>query len=352
MTTRSRNATPMNMRTVALRAGVSSATVSRVIHGSPLVTEETAKNVRRIIEELKFVPNPIATTLKYGRSGTYGLIVPDLNNPFYPEFLLSFEEALVESDHELLLATTQSSEQKLVNSVRRMLLRHVDGVVLMASESDTRTIEPFFEHQIPIVTLDRRKALEGAGDVSIDFETGYQQAVLHLQELGHRRIGFIGGGKGIVTSQARLDSFQKAIQFAGLTYDSGLTRFGDYRVAGGDAAMRSLLKEPRRPTAVLTANDLTAFGALRALHASGISVPTQISVVGFDGIQLSDSIFPSLTTVCVSQRDLARACIKVLKHIIENPTKRGLLLSVRGSLIVRESTAPAPVPVHPKASLR
>lgn len=342
MTKPSHNRPPLNMRTVALKAGVSSATVSRVIHGSPLVTEETALHVRRMIDKLKFVPNPIATTLKYGRSGTYGLIVPDLNNPFYPEFLLSFEEALLESDHELLLATTQSSERKLENSVRRMLLRQVDGVVLMASESDTRTIEPLFEHQIPIVTVDRRKALPGAGDVSVDFEDGYRQAVLHLQELGHKRIGFIGGNKGIVTSQTRLAAFQKAIQFAGLAYDARLTRCGDYRVAAGDAAMRSLLKEPRRPTAVMTANDLTAFGALRALHASGIDVPSQISLVGFDGIQLSDSMHPSLSTIGISQRDFAQACIKVLKHTIENPTRRGLLLSVRGSLIVRESTAPAP----------
>ena len=124
---------PLNMRTVALRAGVSSATVSRVINGSPVVTEETAKHVRRILQELNFIPNPVATTLKYGRSNTYGLIIPDLTNPFYPEFLLSFEEAAVESDYELLLATTQSSEPKLIGSVRRMLMRRVDVVVLMAS---------------------------------------------------------------------------------------------------------------------------------------------------------------------------------------------------------------------------
>jgi len=99
----------VNMRTVALHAGVSSATVSRVINGSPAVKEETAKHVRRVLEKLHFIPNPIATTLKYGRSDTLGLIVPDLTNPFYPEFILSFETVLIENDHELLLATTQSS---------------------------------------------------------------------------------------------------------------------------------------------------------------------------------------------------------------------------------------------------
>ena len=130
----------LNMRSVARRAGVSSATVSRVINGSSVVTEETARHVRQVIAELNFIPNPIATMLKYGRSKTYGLIIPDLTNPFFPEFMLDFEKVLVETDHELLVATTQSSESKLIDSVRRMISRRVDGVVLMASEFDTRSI--------------------------------------------------------------------------------------------------------------------------------------------------------------------------------------------------------------------
>ena len=330
------------MRTVAQRAGVSSATVSRVIHGSPAVKEETAAHVRRILKELNFIPNPIATTLKYGRSNTYGLIIPDLTNPFYPEFLLNFEEALVESDHELLLATTQSSESKLISSVRRMLMRRVDGVVVMASELDTRAIEPLLDRQIPIVTFDRGRAQPGSGDVAVDFEDGYRQAVQHLSELGHRRIGFIGGTVGIHTSAVRLDAFHKAMVGAGLTFDERLVRTGDYRVSGGDAAMASMLTEPRRPTAVVMANDLTAFGALRALHARGIQVPAQMSVVGFDGIQMGDAVYPPLTSVAISARDLAQGCLHALDHSKQHPTRRGLLLMAQCTLRVRSSTGRAP----------
>lgn len=336
-----------NMRTVALRAGVSSATVSRVINGSPAVKKETALRVRRAIRELDFIPNPIATTLKYGRSNTYGVIIPDLANPFYPEFLLDFEQVLVENDQELLLATTQSSEPKLISSVRRMLMRQVDGVVLMASEFDTQSIEPLFNHRIPIVTVDRRRALKGAGDVGIDFEGGYRQAVLHLRELGHKRIGFIGGFAEIRTSQIRLEAFQQALQDAGLTYEPQFTRYGDYRVAGGEAATRSLLMEPRRPTAILTVNDLTAFGALRALHVAGISVPSEMSVVGFDGIQLSGTMPTALTTISISGRELAQACVKSMDYMRANLTKRGLLLTIGGTLVVRESTAIAPTQNRP-----
>jgi DNA-binding LacI/PurR family transcriptional regulator len=334
--------TVLNMRAVAQRAGVSSATISRVINGSSAVKQETAERVRRILKELNYIPNPIATTLKYGRSNTFGLIVPDLINPFFPEFLLAFEQVLVENDHELLLATTQSTETKLLNSVRRMLMRQVDGVVLMGSEYETRAVEPLFERKIPIVTLDRRRVQAGTGDVAFDFEGGYLQAVEHLHGLGHRRIGFLGGTKGIRTSEIRLESFRKAIQNLGLTYYPELVREGDYRVDGGEAAMKSLLETARRPTAVLTANDLTAFGALRALRDRGISVPEQMSVIGFDGIKLGSAVSPSLTTVRIPTREAALACIQVLRRLRANIERRGMSVSVKVEFLIRRSTARAP----------
>jgi len=331
------------MRAVALHAGVSSATVSRVINGSAYVSEDVAERVRKALDELKFIPNPIATTLKYGRSKTYGVIVPDLSNPFYPEFLLQFEDVLVEIDHELLLASTQSSQTKLISSVRRMLMRRVDGVVLMASELDTRSVEPLLEHKIPIVTIDRRRAQEGTGDVAIDFEDGYLKAVLHLRDLGHKRIGFIGGSEGILTSQIRLEAFQRALQLASLPYHPGLAAYGNYRVSGGNEAMRTLLAANPAPTAVLTANDLTAFGALQALQMQGIRVPDDISLVGFDGIQLGSALHPPLTTIEISGRDMAQTCVRALEYLKADVARRGQSLTVRGSFLNRGSTGVASV---------
>jgi DNA-binding LacI/PurR family transcriptional regulator len=332
----------LNIRTVAKQAGVSSATVSRVINGSAAVKEETAQHVRKIIADLDFVPNPIATTLKYGRSKTYGVILPDLTNPFYPEFLVEFERILVESDREMLLTTIQSHEAAMINSVRRMLTRQVDGVLLMASEYETKAIEPLFDRKIPIVTVDRRKVEKGTCDVSIVFEDGYREAVMHLRNLGHRRIGFIGGNNEIGTSRVRLKAFESALSFAGLTYDPSLTRMGDYRFAGGEAAVNSLLLEKKCPTAILAANDLTAFGAMRALHARGINVPAQISLIGFDGLQLGNALHPRLTTAGISQKTFAEACVRALDYLKADVSKRGLLLRIPSALIVRESTAPPP----------
>lgn len=329
-----------NIRTVAKRAGVSSATVSRVINGSSVVKEATAERVRRVIRDLDFVPSPIAATLKYGHSRTYGVVIPDMTNPFFPEFLAEFEKILVESQREMLLSTIQSHEAAMISSVRRMLTRQVDGVLLMASEYETKAIEPLFDRKIPIVTVDRRRVQKGTCDVSIEFETGYREAVMHLRNLGHRHIGFIGGHSEIGTSRVRLNAFQNALSFAGLAYEPNLTRLGDYRFAGGETAVNSLMLEKKCPTAIITANDLTAFGAMKALHARGVNVPSQMSLIGFDGIQLGEALHPRLTTAAISQRTFAEACVRALDHLKANASRRGLLLRIPSALLVRESTAP------------
>lgn len=330
----------MNMRTVALQAGVSSATVSRVINGSPLVREDTANRVRRVIEQMNFIPSPVATTLKYGRSRTYGLIIPDITNPFYPEFLRDFEELLVEVDHEVLLANIGSNNSAMVRSVRRMLMRQVDGAVLMASEFDTKAFEPLLAHKIPLVTIDRRQVAEGISDVAIDFETGLKQAIQHLSELGHRRIAFVEGTRGLRTSKIRLRAFRKGMEQNGLEFRPELLWESNYRVEGGEAAALDLVKQRNPPTAVLTVNDLTAFGVIRGLHRAGLRIPHDMSVVGMDDILLCDIIEPPLTTVRIDRREMAEACLAALEYTKRHLDKQGQRIPVGTRLLVRESTAP------------
>lgn len=328
----------MNMRTIGERAGVSSATVSRVLNGSRLVKPETAKRVQSILDASNFIPNPSATTLKYGRSKTYGLVIPDIRNPFYAEFLAEFEDLLAETEHEVLLTNAQSST-KLVASVRRMLMRQVDGAVLMGSEYDTKAIEPLLLHKVPLVTVDRRAVQQGCSDVAIDFEAGMLQAVEHLRVLGHKRLGFMGGQSNLRTSKVRLAAFQKALAQTGLTIYPNFVRAGDYRIAGGEQAIHSLMGERSRPTAILTANDLTAFGAIRGLHQLGLSVPHDLSVIGLDDVLLSDVLQPPLTTIRIPRRRMAELCLKALLHTKEDVNRRGSRFSVPTELIVRESTA-------------
>ncbi|HZQ43103.1 MAG TPA: LacI family DNA-binding transcriptional regulator [Acidobacteriaceae bacterium] len=328
----------MNMRDIAARAGVSSATVSRVINGSPLVKEQTAKRIRELLDEVNFIPNPVATTLKYGRSKTYGLVIPDIRNSFYSEFLAEFEDLLAETEHEVLLANVSTS-LKLVKSVRRMLMRQVDGAVFMASEFDTEQIDPLFLHRIPLVTVDRRTVQAGCSDVAIDFEAGFLEAIQHLRSLGHKRIGYIGGTVGLRTSSIRQHAFELALEKSGLTYHQQLVRTADYRIPGGERAVISLMQERTRPTAILTANDMTAFGAVRGLHTLGLSVPKDLSVVGLDDVVLCEVLQPPLTTIRIPRRRMAETCLKALNFTKQDVDQRGQKYSVPAELVVRESTS-------------
>ncbi len=328
------------MREIAQRAGVSSATVSRVINGSAAVNEETAQRVRAVLDAVNFIPNPSATTLKYGRSKTFGVVVPDLSNPFFSEFLVNVEDELVQIDHELLL-TSVRDEEGLVRSIRRMLMRQVDGAVLMGSEYETQAIEPLLLRRISLVTIDRRVTQAGCSDVAIHHEAGFLQAVAHLKALGHRRIGYVGGISGMQTSTLRAEAFRHAIREAGLAYHEDLVREGDYRIGGGEAAARSLMQIADPPTALLHANDMTAFGTALGIHRLGLRVPDDVSLVGFDDISLAQVAYPPLTTIRIPIRELARSCIKALERTKqENCDTPGRQFSVPTQLVVRESTAP------------
>src|ERR1700756_1070913 len=177
----------MDMRDIAKIAGVSSATVSRVINNSNLVRPATAEKVRKVIQELKFVPNGSATTLKYGRSSSYGLIIPDITNPFFPEFIRSFESILVKNNQDMLMATTDFHASRMQQTIHRMLVRQVDGVALLASEIETEPIETLIRNRVPLVTMDRRLVGRGLSDVSVHYLSGYGQALEHLAKLRHQK---------------------------------------------------------------------------------------------------------------------------------------------------------------------
>jgi DNA-binding LacI/PurR family transcriptional regulator len=331
----------MDMRDIAKIAGVSSATVSRVINGSNLVRPETAERVRRVIGERKFVPNGSATTLKYGKSSSYGLIIPDITNPFFPEFIRSFEGILVGKNQDMLMATTDLHASRMQQTIHRMLVRQVDGVALLASEIETEPIETLIHNRVPLVTMDRRLVGRGLSDVSIHCVSGMSQAVEHLSQLRHQKIGYIGGSAGLTISDHRMQSFEKAMGRVGLKVDPRFVRAGNYRISGGESAMAELLEMPDRPTAIMTANDLTAIGALRVIHRQGLSVPDDFSVVGFDDIELSDIVYPPLTTIRLPRHRLAEMFVTALESSAKDLHAAGKQYMVKTSLVIRSSTGPA-----------
>lgn len=330
----------MDMRELAKLAGVSSATVSRVINGSDLVRPATAEKVRRVIDELKFVPNGSATTLKQGRSSSYGLIIPDITNPFFPEFIRSFESILVGKKQDMLMATTDLHASRMQQTIHRMLVRQVEGVALLASEIETGPIETLIRNRVPLVTLDRRLVGPGLSDVSVHYQSGMAQTIEHLAKLGHKKIAYVGAAAGLTISDHREQAFRNAVQKAGLKVNPQFIRPGNYRISGGETAMLELLRLAERPTAVVGANDLTAIGALRVLHRENLSVPDDISIVGFDDIELCDMFFPPLSTMRLPRHELAETFVTALESAAQEPHAVGVQYSVKTSLVIRSSTGP------------
>lgn len=330
------------MRDVAKVAGVSVATVSRALDGSSLVTEETSLTVRRAVEALDFVPNISARTLKYGQSHAIGVIVPDLTNPFFSEFLREFEALASLNGQVVLLANAESSTGGARTSVRQMLMRLVDGVVVMPSIDELEPYQLLTLRSVPTVAIDSRRVGPCFSDVSLMHENGMMQAVSYLSDLGHRRIAFIAGSEGLHISRIRLDAFKSAMQKHGLSIRPEWIRTGNYKVDLGDREMRALMALRERPTAVIAINDMTALGALRAARSLSISIPDEVSLMGFDGIELDEVVYPSLTTMNVSRKLLATSCYSALHDLQGQPCKHGKQLYVPVDLIVRQSTARVP----------
>jgi len=338
----------ISMREIAKIAGVSSATVSRVINGSNLVTGETTERIKKIIQDLNFVPNRSAIHLKHGKSQIYGIIIPDLTNPFFTETVKIFEELLVENEKELLVANTDFHLTRMQRSVRRMLLRRVDGVALLTSELEAAPLESLVQNRIPVVTTDHYRTAPGMSDIVVDFAGGMAQLIAHLKSLGHRKVGFIGGTEGLATSRVRRESFLDAVVKQGLSSREGWIVPGDFKIEGGSAAMARVLAQDELPTAIVTANDLTAIGALRTIHEKGMRIPEDISITGCDDIAMSDIVHPPLTTLRISRKEYAQLLFEALRAGSEDLNRKGMQYILSTSIVVRKSTGPAPRAERPR----
>jgi LacI family transcriptional regulator len=333
----------LNISVVAERARVSTATVSRVINGTARVSPETAERVREAIETLSFHPDISARTLGSGRSGLYGLIISDITNPYFPELVKAFEDIAVEHGQDILIANTDYDPKRTEACVIRMLQRKVDGVAIMTSEMEGRLIRTFSHRRIPTIFMDTRKGMKGVSIVRVDYAAGVKQAMQHLFAFGHKRIAFISGPLTLTSAQVRAEAFTKSLRRHGLAGEPHLAQEGDHRVEGGHAAMQRILKTGKRPTAVLASNDLTAIGAMGAIHQAGLRIPEDISVIGFDDIELSAYTQPSLTTVHVSRCELAATAFRSLfrdrDRVGMSPVTREHV--IQPWLIVRRSTEQA-----------
>ena len=331
----------MDIREIARRARVSTATVSRAINRVPTVDPQLAKRVWRVVDELGYYPNTQARALVLGRSRIFGLIVSEITNPFFPEVVQTFENLAVANNYEILVTSTVHDPKRMESSVRRMIERRVDGVAILTFGMEESLIEHLRDRKVPLVFVDVGPDVPGVANIRINYLNGIRQAVQHLAAMRHTRIAFIAGPRNLKSAGARKAAFQSSMTEIGLSPD--LIAIGNHQLEGGMKAFSELHSLKDEPTAVLCSNDMTAIGVMRQAYEQKIRVPEELSVVGFDDIHLTEFTTPPLTTVRMSQQELARIAFQALLTEVEEPKSSDpRQYELVTSLVLRRSTALAP----------
>jgi LacI family transcriptional regulator len=332
---------------VARRAGVSTATVSRVLSGLGRARPETRDRVAMAARELDYRPSGIARSLKLRTTRTIGLIVTDIENPYFPELVRAIEDAARAEGYAVLLCNASNDPEREAGYLDLLVERRVDGIVIAASALGAHHREWLAQAPLPVVLVNTVARGIAMPAVTSDNRAGGRQAIDHLLGLGHRRIGHLTAPRNLDAPE-RLAGARAAMAAARSTRESLVVVAGDPGVAGGEEAMGDLLDRAADVTAVFAYNDLMAIGAMRAIRARGRRVPQDISVVGFDDVALAAYVDPPLTTIVQSTAEMGRWAFDRLGRLLSRPSPPGnarvdravVRLPVR--LEIRESTAPAP----------
>jgi DNA-binding LacI/PurR family transcriptional regulator len=326
---------------VAREAGVGIGTVSRALSGNPHVTDATRAHVLEVAEDLGFRPNPIARAFSRGRTHTLEIIVPLFTRDFYIEVLRGIEEAIAATDYTLLVQTIERATDRDRLIRRRRVPGRVDGTLLVSLRPTRTLIERFADAKTPVVLADVEYArLPG---VSINHEAAAMIAVRHLLDLRHRRIALIDHPEDPflpVDPHSRHRGYRNALTAAGLSHRLDYERLTDDTPHAGAAAMQALLACPEPPTAVFAGSDNQAVGALDVIRQHGLRVPEDLSVVGYNDIELAPYL--GLTTMRVPMRELGSIGIQMLLEMLDDPRTPTEHRRLPSKLVVRRTTAAAP----------
>jgi LacI family transcriptional regulator len=331
----------VTIREIADLAGVSVATVSRVMNGRDDVSRETRELVQRIVRERGYTANRTARGLSAGRTGLIGATVP-LVHPAYFSFILSgAAEALYERDMRLVLCPTQHEHDREVSLLERMMHGTTDGGLLILPQESADELEHLLEHGYSFVVVDPLLPLnERIPAVSAAHSAGADLAVKHLLSLGHRRIGAITGPRGWIATEERLRGFHAALGSAGILAQPELVTEANFEIEPGLKAARRLLDLHEPPTAIFAFNDNLAIGVLQAARERGVRVPEERSVDGFDDVEAAESVTPQLTTVRQPLAEMGRMAVSLLERLIEGQRIEALHVELRTQLVVRRSSGP------------
>jgi DNA-binding LacI/PurR family transcriptional regulator len=325
---------------VAQQAGVSIATVSRVIHHSSLVNAATRERVEQAMAELSYTPNVMARGLVTRRTQAIGLVITSMADPFFPPIVQGVEETALDNGYSVLLCTSNNDPTRELNVVRLLRERRVDAIIVAASRVGNLYQVHLQDINVPIVLINNERSGVYMHSVGTDDVAGGRLATSYLLGWGHRRIGYIHGQILKQSTHDRHRGYELALQEHGLALDPLLTVVGDGQAEGSQRAMLELIETQPRPSAVFCFNDLTAIGALHAARSAGLNVPRDVSIIGYDNIALAAYVEPPLTTIAQQTLELGRRATGLALGLLEGKEVSSIILPA--TLVERASCAGLP----------
>src|SRR5262245_8129083 len=322
---------------VAQEAGVSYATVSRVVNNKGYIKPETRERVMRAVTRLGYVVNQQARRLASGRSQVVGLLVPGVDSAYIGEIIRGIDEELVSASYDLMLFTTHQRRTRESAHVATLTQGMADGLLLVLPRDPGAYLETLRRRGFPYVLIDHQGIDDAGPAVGATNHQGGYDATRHLIELGHRRIGFITGRLDLGCSNDRLAGYHAALAEFGLPADPQLVREGDFSQPTGFRCARELLDLPQSPTAIFASNDVMAFGVMEAARVRGLQIPADISIVGFDDIAQASHVHPQLTTVRQPLEQMGRLATRMLLRQIDDRQRPAERIDLPTELIIRES---------------
>ncbi len=335
--------TRVTIREVADEAGVSIATVSRVLNGRDDVAPETRELVGRIIQERGYSANRGARALSAGRTGLVGVLVPLVYPVYFSAILSGATEALQEHDLRAVLSPTGHQHDREVTLLDRLMHGLTDGALIVLPEESSEELEHLVDAGYRLVVIDPLMPLDDRiASVSAAHTSGADQAMKHLLGLGHRRIAIITGPRGWVATEDRRRGYHAALASAGILPDPALEVESNFEIDGGEQAAFQLLDMAEPPTAIFAFNDNHAIGAIKAARIRGLRVPEDLSIVGFDDVEHATIVTPMLTTVRQPLAEMGRTAVSLLMRLLERHSLETLHVELATRLVVRESSGPVP----------
>jgi LacI family transcriptional regulator len=330
---------PPTIKDVAARAEVSVATVSAVLNANKYVSPELAQRVHESITALGYKRNSLAQGLKTQTSHTIGLIISDITNPFFTSVVRGVEDVANAQNFSLILGNSDEDIKKEMSYINLLESKRVDGLIVALTNGNHDYLRTWPRHHLPIVSIDRSLFNAGIDAVLVDNVAGARQAVEHLIDLHHRRIGIVTGIAGITTTEERLIGYKQALAAHHMPFDPTLVVEANSRIDGGEAATLQILSQDQdlRPTALFVMNGLMVIGALQAINQLGLRCPEDIALVGFDNLEWAAVVYPKLTTISQPTYEIGQQAAHLLFEHMRNRQAAPREIRLAPTLIIRES---------------